>query len=386
MRKDKPGEDVLQAMYLGKGMTSTEIAGIYGVPSPTVRKWLQDAGIRRPGKTEEERREEERLLRELYVKEKKSAGELAELFGVNEGCMRGRLKRYGITKPPLVPLEARPGEEELRRLYIEEKLTVVQIASECGIPARMVRTLLFQYGAKKDPATPRGGKREKKCPGGEALASLVEEGKNKGEIAAMYDVCLGTVDGWFFKYGIQADAARKASGEMMKKMFLDEGMTMSQIAEKCGVCLATVRKRLREAGVPPLPPGRCKDSQRASRKGKCRPAGASHGKCPFGEDELRRMYLKEGMGAKEIAAEGGVSATTISRRLSEYGIRKDAWDACPGKEELGRMYIKEKMPVSAIAKALGVPEGRVGYWIRKLGLSRKGQQAKEPADVDKEQL
>ena len=92
-------KSVLQKLYVKEGKTVREIAKIIGCSREPVRlKCKQfDVPLRRPGNRELDEINKS-VLRRLYVKERKTVTEIAELFGCVVSTISQRIKRFGLKK------------------------------------------------------------------------------------------------------------------------------------------------------------------------------------------------------------------------------------------------------------------------------------------------
>ena len=94
---------------------------------------------------------DEDTLRRLYVREGKSMGEIARGLGCSTTTVGDWLRRHGIeTRTSRVnPPSDRDdglGEENLRRLYVEERLSSTEIAEETGFSRKTVCKWLRLHG------------------------------------------------------------------------------------------------------------------------------------------------------------------------------------------------------------------------------------------------
>lgn len=88
-------------------------------------------------------------------------------------------------------------------------------------------------------------------------------------------------------------------------------------------------------------------------------------------EELRRLYLEEGLGVAQVAARIGCSAATISNRLRACGIaarsgRFAASQITPAL--LSQLYSEQRLPVAVIAARLGVSIGTIHNRRRAFGI------------------
>jgi IS30 family transposase len=95
-------------------------------------------------------------------------------------------------------------------------------------------------------------------------------------------------------------------------------------------------------------------------------------------EELRRLYLDEGMGVARIGAIAGRSASTISIRLQRCGIPTRSGRfrrAEVPRALLEQLYLVEALPLREIAGRLGVSVGTVSNRLRAYGIPRRGRAA-----------
>lgn len=92
-------KSVLQKLYVKEGKTVREIAKIIGCSREPVRLKCKEFGLplRRPGNRELEEINRS-VLHRLYVKERKTVTEIAELFGCVVSTISQRIKRFGLKK------------------------------------------------------------------------------------------------------------------------------------------------------------------------------------------------------------------------------------------------------------------------------------------------
>ena len=97
-------------------------------------------------------------LRRLYVEEKRSAAKIAKIYGCNIKTILKRLRQIGvkIRSRGTVPLEL--PEEELVRLYTEEKLGSSEIAKRFGVSYPTILRRLEKRGIERRTRRKRWGK------------------------------------------------------------------------------------------------------------------------------------------------------------------------------------------------------------------------------------
>jgi uncharacterized protein YjcR len=93
-------------------------------------------------------------------------------------------------------------------------------------------------------------------------------------------------------------------------------------------------------------------------------------------DELRQLYLDQGLSQARIAAQLGCSAATIGNRLRRCQIpaRDGRFQARPlPRALLELLYLHEALPLPAIAARLGVSVGSVHNWRRAYGIPTRAR-------------
>lgn len=164
--------------------------------------------------------------------------------------------------------------------------------------------------------------------GREELERLyVREGKTLREIAERYGVAKQTVLYWVRKYGLERGLreARLLMWEKRKgkveyrdprwlwERYVVEGKSMARIAEEAGVSPRTVELWLKRYGL-----ARSREEARAAI------ARTVTGKVPVWQDRgwLFREHVIEGKSAARIARELGVHPQTVRKWLRIHGIRR----------------------------------------------------------------
>lgn len=137
-RKDPLSKDLLDDLYLAKGMTQCEIAAMYGLSEWSVGRRLREFGIEaRPTNyvrdTPRKRQFTPEELKQLYVSDRRTMRDIAWLYDMHPVTVAKWLRRYGI---PIETAWERRGIDldpvELKRLYSEVGMTVKQLAKHFG--------------------------------------------------------------------------------------------------------------------------------------------------------------------------------------------------------------------------------------------------------------
>lgn len=183
------------------------------------------------------------------------------------------------------------------------------------------------------------------------------------KIAEKYNVSKSSVCRWFKKYNIQNNTSfretQKLSNDVLIELYVNQGLTTSEIAEKCGVCRVTVGKWLKVCKIPrvdatkpkPVPP----------------------------RDELFSLYIEQKKTLEEIGLIYKVNRNLVSNWLSIYNIQIRMYNIRierPTKEILERLYISEKLTLSSIADIWNTNITVVRRWFEKYKINTRSNSRK----------
>ena len=145
------------------GLSYSEIGALYGISFQKVGYIFSKKGFKARKHTVSKRFRaamdgkrkliDREMLERLYVEERLSTMKIASLLGINQNLVYNNLIFYGI---PLRPLEnyatSELTPELLKRLYIDQNLTAQQIGDQLGFSVKTVRKRLNKFGIKKRKA------------------------------------------------------------------------------------------------------------------------------------------------------------------------------------------------------------------------------------------
>lgn len=155
---DKISPKKLKELYWQRKMSSTEIAKLYHCDSGYIRDLLRKYKIRTRTISKARRLVfkidiSKRELKKLYLEKKMSSPEIARIYKCNHTTIRSRLREYGIQVR--TQLEARRirskiniSKKELKKLYSEQKRSSPAIAKIHFCSPEYIRHLLRKYGIK----------------------------------------------------------------------------------------------------------------------------------------------------------------------------------------------------------------------------------------------
>jgi len=145
-------------------------------------------------------------------------------------------------------------KETLERLYLEEKRSTYDIAQMSGCSPAKVRYRCIQYGIKLRPKTGHRKINIKKS----VLKSLyVKENKSIKEVAEILSCSRATVIKRCKEYAIPLRSQRVEglTKSLLQKLYVTEGRTTREIADMVGCSANLIRIKCRKFGVPLRNPG-----------------------------------------------------------------------------------------------------------------------------------
>jgi len=147
----------------------------------------------------------------------------------------------------------------LRRLYEQQRLVPAEIGERVGVSGRTVRTWLQRLGIPLRPQPERRRRHRPPTPA-QLRRRYLADGLSIGQLAARYGVSASTVRRWLKDAGIPRRPAggrsRAPSREELYRLYQAEGLSTTQIGERYGVRQGTAHHWLRAAGVALRPQGR----------------------------------------------------------------------------------------------------------------------------------
>lgn len=249
-----------------------------------------------------------------------------------------------------------PTKEELKRLYVGDGLTMLQIGSIYNLSSERISSRLRRYNIhRSDEGRQRPPKEELEqhliaFGGGPRKKQLYDK------VGEIYGCSAPVVARWLRGHGLNGGdyiLPPLSEKETLTRLFVDESMSIPDIATMYMRSTANVVKWLREHGLQPpasttaLPPTLRNP-----------PAASEH--------ELRR-HLQSRAGiwsAKRIYAEIAVvykcSPHVIRGWVEFYGIRRDFRPYPPTKETLEHLYVRKRMTTTQIMGYYDLP-GHYGY-------------------------
>lgn len=337
-------------LYVEEHLTTGQIADIAGMSSGTVWSRLRDAGVtfRQRGNPPKLDPED---LRRWYVDEGQSTLEIAKRTGMSTSGVTAAMERAGIARRPLEAAELPIDDDQLARLYVDERLDDDDIASTYGVAPWTVRRRLRAAGIRRPNGAPPGG--DVPMPTADELRRHYNtEGQTLAQIAAHYGVPQPTVRRWLEIAHIPRRARPASSGQRPDESpqltraalwdsYVTQGRTAAEIAAELGVTKNIVITALHAQRIPVRPSGPSTrepivlldalysdpDVRAVLNRHHIpiRPqAGALRERWPssaeLDEDTLRELYLDIGLSAAQISLLTGVDVAGVRHRLQRAGL------------------------------------------------------------------
>lgn len=152
-KKGRPNQarDKLVLAEFQKGKTLAEIGKMFGVSRQRIHQIIQDAGIKRIRKHQQISQE---VLKDLYLKQKKSITETAKLLGVTLKFVSESLSKYNIPKRSnseqnKISNPSIYDRNEICHLYVEKNYSRKQLAAYLGCSVNAINKQLHKLKITK---------------------------------------------------------------------------------------------------------------------------------------------------------------------------------------------------------------------------------------------
>jgi transposase len=253
MAQKLPSIEVLTHHYVDEHLTLQKIGDLYGATGEAVRLALKKATVPKVCRYKEVNLAR---LRELYLDEGLTYAEIASELGVSKGRVTYELLRQKLTRPQRFNYHTRRVTREMiEELYITQGKTQIRVASELGLRLRLFQRMLSFYKISK--TEPRTIDRTR----------LIKE---------------------------------VVPDEALRRAYVEEGLTITQIAKRYGFSRFCIGRRLTELGIPRRNPKI--QTLELDRK------------------TLERLWVTEELSAETIGKRFHRSKVTVYKLLDEYKI------------------------------------------------------------------
>lgn len=204
-------------------------------------------------------------LRRWYVDEGLSTVQIAARTGMSTSGVTAAMDRAGIDRRPL-GTELEVDDDTLRRLYVGDRLSHDEIAERFEVKAFAVRRRLHDWGIRRPAGAPAGSDWTAP-PSQETLRRRYVDGaETLAQLATDHGVPHPTVRRWLINAGISLRDRPGVQGErpdesvtltrgLLWGRCVDEGLTVDQIGGEFGVTKNVVATALHAQRVPVRPAG-----------------------------------------------------------------------------------------------------------------------------------
>ena len=253
----KLSAEKLRELYVDRELNQIEIGDKFGVSRSAINNWLIEYGIPVRSRSEARLRGRRKLsteeLRTLYVDNWMSAEEIASQVKVSVGTVYNWLKENKIKRRKSFETVLGPNgysltAKNLRRLYLEDRMTCVDIGKELGFSGSTIRNAILKYGI---PLRDRSENQLKgrKLSAGELTRLYLDEQMSVLAIANYAGVCDNTVDKWLDEYQIARRRKLEFSADKLRELYIDNRMSARAISKIFEVSDTTIRRWLGKYGI-----------------------------------------------------------------------------------------------------------------------------------------
>ena len=229
----KPPKTELERLYVDEKISAASIARQKGVHENTVINWLESYGIERRYGSETKlpkgiNKPTKKELEKLYVKERKSTIEIAEIYHVYNRTVGQWLQSYEIPRRTISEAHlpknfTKPTKAQLTRWYVKERMSTVQIADNLGVSNPTVAEWMKSDGIPRrtisEAQLPIGFKK----PTREELEKWYsEDNMTVDEIGKQLKVGKTSVYRWIKDYGIRRMSHIKYNKQFLEFLAKDE--------------------------------------------------------------------------------------------------------------------------------------------------------------------
>jgi transposase len=165
--------------YVDDNQPIPTLAVQFGVAPQTVHNWLVAGGVpRRPHAVAPRGDVDDDEISRLYCDERRSGAEISKLLGCSASLVYFRLARFGIERRSPVGQRRGPSDAELARLYTECGFSLRGIGEAHGVSTQTVRRWLIHAGIERRRSTFRPAQ-----GGPEECVALYQAGWSAPDIA-----------------------------------------------------------------------------------------------------------------------------------------------------------------------------------------------------------
>lgn len=292
-------------LYVDAGRTTKEIAEHVGRTRQWVSTHLEAAGVQlKPGGARRLVVDEAHIV-EQYLRRRRSMNAIATDLNIGPTVVRRVLEAHDIAIRDRGASLTIIDVDELRRLYLDEELPTGEIATRLGMSSSGVGAALHRYNI---PIRQRG---VALTISRDELQQHLDDGLTNTEIAAQHDVATQAVT-----LRLRTEQMRRHPKTptwtkptppklTLRDLYVDQELSLADIAVRYGVPHATVRRWLHKNGIERRPHAYTPNPQ------------PGH---DLDHETIRALYIDEEWTAAEIGRHIGVTKKIILDHLHQHGV------------------------------------------------------------------
>lgn len=297
----------IRRLYVDEGMSEVDVARLLDCNRVTIARRLQRMGV--PTRQYRPDVQDADIVR-MYVDERLSEAEIAFLLDCSKSTVNRRLRRAGVPARQVGTAEwATATDDDLKALYENQRWPIRKIADHFFVSEPWVRNRLRRAGTKMRTQP----ERHTKPVDNTHLQHLYERGLTLRATGYRVGLDDSTVGRRLERAGVPRRTGGGHQGpeprldvtvEEVKRLYVDEWLTLTEIARLLDASPTTIANRLDSAGVP-------------------RRTFADYCAARVDRDELVRLYVDEQVPVDEIATRKRMATHTVYSHLRAAGVDPD---------------------------------------------------------------
>jgi DNA-binding transcriptional regulator LsrR (DeoR family) len=194
-------------------------------------------------------RERDETFKRLYIDRRLTMKQIAERYNVTRQCVQHRLKAMGVSR---ISRRSAIDRRTLRRLYLQSKLSHREIGERLGFGKTMVARELRRHGLQRERPLDREARLHSRS---EIEELYISRGLSQQAIAARFGIQVPLLLKLLRRLGITyrhpKDRPRRYNidDNDLRMLYVNDRRTMSAIAAIYGCSEYVIRTHLRKLGV-----------------------------------------------------------------------------------------------------------------------------------------
>lgn len=198
----------LRTLYVKERLSTSEIGERLDCSRKTVEKWIREYDLKTEAKPWQDRDTLSRLRNEECL----SKREIAERFDCSQTIISYWLREFALDSGKITKPKPWRDEEVLRRLYVDQQLTMVEVAETLQCSRQAVEEWIHRHEIdtrSRNPEVPSELTERDKL-----REMYRENGMSTYRIADQLDCAPSTVFDWLQRHGIETRSVGSQTGEL----------------------------------------------------------------------------------------------------------------------------------------------------------------------------